>query len=105
MSKFNAYLYDEAKSTRRMQVACIAAACDRDAGKNRAKMVSTIETVVHDHPDVELILFGEMILGWYTPGVSPEYHRQISEPVPGETTQTLASLAQRYGYLYLLWPL
>ncbi len=41
------------------------------------------------HPDVELVLFGEMILGHYNPGGMPEYHRKISEPIPGPTTQAL----------------
>jgi predicted amidohydrolase len=96
-SKFAAYLYDEAKATRQIKVACVAAACDRDAGENRAKMASTIAAIMQEHPDVELIVFGEMILGWYIPDRSTGYHHQISEPIPGKTTQALASLAQKYG--------
>ena len=82
---------------RRLQVASVAAVCARDPRHNRARMVSTIETIVQEHPDVELVLFGEMILGWYTPGASPEYDRQISEPVPGETTRALAALTRQHG--------
>ena len=75
-TKFKMYLYDEAKATRRIKVASTAMACDRDAAKNRTKMATTIETIMQENPDVNLVIFGEMILGWYIPGASPEYDHQ-----------------------------
>ncbi len=97
MSGFDAFLYDETKATRRLKIATTAMRCDRNVGDNRARIAATIEAVMQAHPDVELILFGEMILGWYMPGKQSDYHRQISEPIPGETTQMLAGLAQKFG--------
>jgi predicted amidohydrolase len=47
-------------------------------------------------PDVELVIFGEMILGWYNPGGLPEYHRRVAEPTDGKTTQELALIAQKH---------
>ena len=51
---FSRYLYDKARPVKRIVAACVAAACDRDAGNNRAKMASTIEAVVQEHPGVEV---------------------------------------------------
>lgn len=95
-SKFMTFLYNEAKAEKHLTVASTAMACDRDAGSNRAKMAAAVEAIAQEHPDVELVIFGEMILGWYTPGVSPDYDRQISESIPGKTTEILADLARKY---------
>ncbi|MBN1935353.1 MAG: carbon-nitrogen hydrolase family protein [Anaerolineae bacterium] len=97
MSKFDAFLYDETKTTRRIKIATTAMRCERNAWDNRTRIAVMIEAVMQQQPDVELILFGEMILGWYMPGKQSDYHRQISEPIPGETTQTLVLLAQKFG--------
>jgi predicted amidohydrolase len=103
-SKLDVYLYDETKPAQRLKIACTAAACARDVGENRARMASTIGAIVKAHPDVELIVWGEMILGWYVPHGPPGSVRPISEPVPGETTQALAALARKHG-LYLCFGL
>ena len=70
--------------------------CECDPDKNRIKMITTINTILQMYPDVELVIFGEMILGWYIPGKDREYHHRISESVPGETTLALASLVQKH---------
>jgi len=95
-SKFSTYLYPENNAAQRLKIACTAMSCDQDPAKNRARMQTLITDLIRTDPTVELVIFGEMILGWYQPGESPEYHQQISEPVPGETTQALAVLAQQY---------
>lgn len=69
--------------------------CARDPVVNRTKIVNTIDTIVQMDPAVELVIFGEMILGWYKPKRFPEYHRQISEPISGKTTQALALTAKK----------
>jgi len=95
--KFKTYLYDEEQYEKKIKIAITAMRCDRDPENNRTKMVTTINTIMHEDPGVELVVFGEMILGWYIPGANPGYHREISEPIPGETTQTLASLALKHN--------
>ena|GEM_PF-1607292 len=64
----------------------------------RAHMQEVIERTLHTHPEVRLILFGEVILGWFgKKGETREYHESIAEPVPGPSTQFFADLARRHG--------
>lgn len=95
MSKFDLFLYNEKKARRCIKIASTAMICDLDPENNRYKMASTIDDIMQMHPDVELVIFGEMVLGWYIPGEDPAYHKGLSEPIPGKTTQVLAVLAQR----------
>lgn len=97
MSKFDTYLYNEQKATRQIKVATTALCCDHDPSNNRIKMISTIDTILRVHPDVELVIFGEMALGWYIPGEDQAYHQEISETIPGKTTQSLVAVAQKYN--------
>jgi predicted amidohydrolase len=96
-SKTHTYLYDESKAAKRIKVASVAMACDREAASNRDRIISTIDAIMQTHPDVEMVIFGEMTLGWYKPGELEEYHQGISEHVPGPTTRALAELALKYG--------
>jgi predicted amidohydrolase len=96
MSMLRTFLRNEHNASKSLKVANVAMGCDRDADINRAKMVNTIDTIMQKDPGVELVIFGEMILGWYKPS-SPEYHRQVSEPASGKTTQMLAALAQKHN--------
>lgn len=90
-------LYNEEGATKQLKVATVAMECKREPAKNRTKIVNTVETITQTNPDTEMIVFGEMILGWYNPGRDVAYHRGISEPVPGETTCELGELASKYG--------
>lgn len=80
-SKLKTILYNEKEATKQLKVATVAMQCDREPAVNRTKAAKTVEAIMQVHPDVELIVFGEMILGWYDPGGMPEYHRHIAEPV------------------------
>jgi predicted amidohydrolase len=95
--KIKSLLYDEERAEKRIKAAITAMRCDRDVDNNRTRMVTTINTIMQDDPEVELVVFGEMILGWYIPGSDPEYHQKISESIPGATTQTLSTLALKYN--------
>lgn len=99
-AKIHRWLYDETAATKRLKVATVTMQCDRDPVSNRIKMIQTIASIMQAHPDIELIMFGEMILGHYNPGGMPVYHREIAEPVPGKTTQALSKQAREYG-IYL----
>lgn len=74
--------------------------CDQDPAANRERIRSWVEQIVRDQPEVELIMFGEMILGWYRPAQDPLRHRQISESLEGESVRALSLLARRHG-IYL----
>jgi predicted amidohydrolase len=100
LSKFKSFLYNEEIAPKRLQVAGVALSCDRDPEVNRARIFDTVSDIMHAHPDTELIVFGEMILGWYYPGENPEYHRRIFQPISNETLQPFSRLARQYA-IYL----
>lgn len=62
---------------------------DRDPTINLNKIATTIDMIMKAHPDNELIILGEMILGWYDSYGMVDYHRSIAESIPGETTRIL----------------
>lgn len=99
-SRFRSYLYNEQAAAKRLEVATVAMSCDRDPTVNRARLTCTVDTIMQSHPDTELVIFGEMILGWYKPGTMPEYHRRIAEPTSRENLREFISLAVQYG-IYL----
>lgn len=64
----------------------------------RERMRAVMESTAADHPDVRLILFGEVILGWFVKeGETREYQESIAEPIPGPSTQFFADLARKHG--------
>jgi predicted amidohydrolase len=91
-SKLKTILYDEKETTKQLKVATVAMQCDREPAVNRAKMVKMTEAIKRAHPDVELVVFGEVILCWYNPEMR-EYHYRTAEPIPGETTRAMVNLA------------
>lgn len=97
LSRLRTFLLDEHRASNRLKVANVAMRCDRDPEVNREKMIDTIDNIMENDSEVELVIFGEMTLGWYQPGSFPEYHLQISEPTYGETTRALASLAKQHN--------
>lgn len=99
-SRFKSFLYNEKAAAEHLKVASVAMSCDRDPDINRTKIANTLDTITQAHPDVDLVIFGEMILGWYNPGQMPEYHRHISKPISRETLKPFASLAAQHG-IYL----
>ena len=99
-SRLRSFLYNEQGAAKRLKVAGVAMSCDREPDVNRARMADMVGAITRAHPDTELVVFGEMILGWYSPGKMPEYHRQISQPISNETLQLFSSLAVEHG-IYL----
>lgn len=97
MSKVNSWLYDEENAKKRLKIATTAMQCDRAPAKNRERISSIIKQIMEEHPDIELVVFGEMILGWYDPLGMPEYHHKISETIPGPTTEQLGNISKEYG--------
>jgi predicted amidohydrolase len=96
-----AILYSEQAATKRLQVASVTMHCHREPERNRERMAELVTAVTSQHPAVELVLFGETILGWYAiRGASKEYHQSIAETIPGETTRVMSALARQNG-IYL----
>jgi predicted amidohydrolase len=93
-------LYNESDFGKQLTVACATISCDREPASNRQKIIDTVNKIMAQNPEVELIVFGEMILGWYNPGGIAEYHRSVSERISQETLSSFIILAKRFG-IYL----
>jgi predicted amidohydrolase len=91
---------DKQAASKQLRVANVAMLVDRDPVVNRNRMADMVETIMQDDPRVELVFFGEMILGWYQPWSDPAYHRHISEPRFGKTMQLLAASARKH-HIYI----
>jgi len=90
------WLYPTSDSSRRLVIATTAFQSDQAPAVNCEKIARTVDTIMQAHPNVELILFGEVILGWYIPSRLVE----LAEPVPGPSTDFLSQVARKHG-IYL----
>jgi predicted amidohydrolase len=60
-------------------------------------MLDLVRTMTREHRDVDLILFGETITGWYSRGAdSRQYHQSIAEAIPGKTPAMLSASASEF---------
>ena len=83
---------------RTLTLATVAMTPDADPTVSRERLGGLVRRIVRDHPDVRLILFGEVILGWfYRKGETAAYHGQIAETIPGPSTEFVAGLAKEHG--------
>jgi predicted amidohydrolase len=86
--------YDDSGAPTRLQVASVAMTCSRDPAANLAAMTAMVDRIIAERPDVDLILFGETILGWYFDATNPEaYQRSVAEALPGASSAAIAALA------------
>ncbi len=89
-------LYNISKANKHLKIATTAMICDENPDKNLHKMTNFIEKIKQDYPDVELIVFGETIHGWFFNfKKTAEYHHKIAEAVPGRTTNIMSELATK----------
>ena len=90
-------LYDESGTSSSLNVAGVAMTCDVEPAINRQRMLDAVRTVKAEHPDVDLIMFGEAITGWYSMGgETAAYHRKIAETIPGATTALMRDAAREH---------
>ena len=93
-SMLKSFLYNEKEADKRLRIATVAMQCDIDPETNRRKMVEIIDDIKDEHSNVELIVFGETILGWYQkPPETGDYHEEIAETIPGITSRLISRLA------------
>jgi len=89
--------YNTDEFDRHINVASVALQCDKDPEKNADKIGKFISQICTEKPDVELIVFGEMILGWYEdPENQRSYQESLAETIPGPTTNKISTLAEEY---------
>jgi predicted amidohydrolase len=80
----------------RLNIAAVAMQCDENPNRNLDNMIDFIQRIKREQTMVELIVFGETILGWFfNPGKTKEYHQEIAETIPGKATRKLAEIAKK----------
>jgi predicted amidohydrolase len=86
--------YDDALATKFLNITAVSMDVSKEKGENLARMKQLIMRVMEDHPETELILFGETILGWYIDDDDPgSYQVTVAEPVPGPVTDAIGEIA------------
>jgi len=80
-------------TTNELMVATVAMTPDKKPYLTRDKIVGFINNIKKTQPNVDLIVFGEVILGWYN-SESDNYHKEIAETIPDTTIQLISKLAK-----------
>lgn len=93
--------YDDSGANVWFDVASASLTVSLDPATNRARIEERVRAIKAARPEVELVLFGETITGWYLRSADPAeneaYQRAVAEPVPGPTTGTVGALAHELG--------
>jgi len=83
--------YDDSDADVFFDVAATSLAVSRDPEENRATMEETLLDVAEAEPDLDIVLFGETITGWYRASDDDDenaaYQASVAEPVPGPTSE------------------
>lgn len=80
-------LYDDQHAPVRLRIATVTLQVDTDPAINREKFLASVRAIKSEHPETELIMFGEASLGRYYP---PSL-RDIAESTNGEPLSILPS--------------
>lgn len=91
-SLLKSWLYEN-NTTNELVVASVALAPDKNPANSRKKIVSYIQNIKKAQPNVDLIFFGEVIIGCYN-SENKNYHKEIAELIPDTTTNLLGQLAK-----------
>jgi len=87
--------YDDSKANLRMNIAAVSLICSEVKSVNISSVESMITLIKNEHPDIEMIVFGETILGHYYNDENPlGYQLSIAESIPGESSAYIANLAR-----------
>jgi len=89
--------YDDSGAARSINVAAVCFSMDISPDINRDKIVSFIDTIKTEKPDVRLILFPETALGYAYRSSNPsEYQKSVAETIPGATTNLISEKANEH---------
>lgn len=97
LTKLTSRLYNTQAPGDHLKAACVTISIDRDPAKNMENIVNHVDAIIQTHPDTELVLFGEMLLGWFDPEKLPEYHQAIARPLSKDFLQPLIDRCNQYG--------
>lgn len=71
--------------------------CAQDVTENRRRISNAVQRIMQERPDTEVVLFGEMVSGWYNPQALIHAEPGVSESIPGETTDLLNDLSREHA--------
>jgi predicted amidohydrolase len=87
--------YDDSKATKHLSVAAVSiqpSKTDKQVSLNTIKTM--VEKIKLEHSDIQVIVFGELILEWYwDEEEKDQYQRSMSEAIPGTSTDFVKNLA------------
>lgn len=87
--------FDDSQAKRRLRVAAASLQPEKyDKGQTLKNMENIIKKIKSERPQIQVIVFGETILGWYfDPELKGSYQAKIAETIPGNSTETLKRIA------------
>lgn len=88
-SIISSWLYDTRNAEHPLKVASVTMPVERDPEENLIRIGDLVDHVLRSHADVDLIILGEMLFGWFNPGKMPVYHRGIARPITQEIIEPL----------------
>jgi len=87
--------YDDSKATKHLSVAAVSiqpSKTDKQVTLNTIKTM--VEKIKSEHTDIQVIVFGELILEWYWDEENKDqYQRLMSETIPGTSTEFVKNIA------------
>lgn len=89
--------YDDSGANKFLNIVTVALECTLEREENVSNIETMIEKIMNEKSETELIVFGETITGWYYKKDNPEeYQRNLAETIPGNTTDRISNLAEKY---------
>jgi len=88
--------YDDSDAPRHLKVAAVSIQPHKSDKQVTLNLIKTmVEKIKSDHSDIQVIVFGELILEWYYDEETKDvYQRFMSEKIPGNSTEYVKNLAQ-----------
>lgn len=93
-SFLKSWLY-ESNITNELLIATVALTPNKNPDITREKIAGMIWNIKESNLGIELIVFGETILGWYRTKTR-DYYEAIAETIPGVTTNLISRLAKEH---------
>ncbi len=87
--------YDDSDADKFLSVAAVSIQPSKtDKDSTLAKIKTMVEKIKAEHSDIQVIVFGEMMLGWYYDDEKKDaYQLEMSESIPGNSTAFIQNLA------------
>ena len=87
--------YNDSNAPKHLSVAAVSIQPSKtDKHETRNTIKSMVEKIKSEHDDIQVIVFGELILEWYYDSESKDaYQLQMAETIPGNSTDFVKNLA------------